>query len=283
MLRGPALLVMFALGEAAGRIEGQDGWAKAETEHYVVYAESGARTLEEVKALLELLYAEYAKAFKVEGKVKGKAEVRIHKNRLTYQRDGGARDSVAWYDPHAKRLASYEHPELSQFLAHEATHQFFDLVIPGFATNLEVPPWFNEGVAECFSNSRVQGTQIRVNVLDSENGARNVRAVQKALREGKLPFLEVLVSLKEEDFRKDSAVLYPAAWSFCHFLWNAPELNGKGTYREVLGRLLDAFKAGKTRAQAYPEAFVRDGKALSLLRLDEEWRAYIPKLKAPKK
>lgn len=260
----------------------QDDWSKKETEHYVIRGESGDRIVEEYAVAMELLFREYAKAFQFTGKLDKKAEVHLYKNRDSYVRGGGSRASVAYYDPEKKKLVAYENRELLQFLAHEATHQFFDLAFPTFFKNEDVPFWFSEGIAECFCNCEVRGGKIVINVLQNcENAWRNVEAVQASLKDGTFVGLKEMLAMNSQTFREKADAMYPISWSFCHFLWNYPGQNdGKGKYREVILRLVEAFKAGKSRDDAYKEAFVVSKKPLNLDALDAEWRAYVKTLKA---
>ncbi len=259
-----------------------DGWAKEETEHYVVHGESGKKIVEEYKLNMELLFKEYAKAFQFKGKLERKAKVFIHKSRDSYVKAGGPGSSVAYYNHEAKRLVSYENPELLQFMAHEATHQFFDLAFPSFYNNQDLPMWFSEGIAECFCNCEVRGKAIYINVLvNCENAWRNVQTCQEALQEKKIVPLRDLLAMSEEDFMRNGDLMYPLSWSFCHFLWNYPGTSeGKGQYREAIIRLVEAFKEGKNRDDAYAYGFAVAKKPLNLDQLDREWQHYLKGLKA---
>lgn len=259
-----------------------EGWAKVETEHYVIYAETGQKILDQYKINMELLFSEYAKAFQFKGTLPRKARVHIHKDELSYRRAGANPQSVAYYQPQLKLLVSYENWELLQFMAHEATHQFFDLAFPVFYENKDVPMWFSEGIAECFCNCEVRGKSIFINVLDNcENAARSVEVLQDCLRRGEVPTLTEMLTMERPEFSQRAGDMYPVSWSFCHFLWNAPgRSEGKGQYREVVIRLVEAFKNGASRDEAYKAAFVVGKKQLDLEGLDKEWRAYIKSLRA---
>lgn len=258
------------------------GWHSVESEHYVVHGESGPAIAKHYSMVMELLFREYAKAFQFAGKLDRKAQVYIYRDEGSYQRGTKMGGAVAYYSPGEKHLVSYENPELLQFLAHEATHQFFDLAFPEFYNNKDVPMWFSEGIAECFCNCEIRGRTIYVNVLDNcENAWRNVTAVQDALQSGAVPSLQDMLDMDERTFMQRSGLMYPVSWSFCHFLWNAPELSsGQGKYREVIIRLVKAFREGKKRREAYEESFIVAKKRLDPAVLDAEWRAYIKKLRA---
>jgi len=56
--------------------------------------------------------------------------------------------------------------------------------------------------------------------------------------------LKEMLAMNSQTFREKADAMYPISWSFCHFLWNYPGQNdGKGKYREVILRLVEAFKA----------------------------------------
>jgi len=259
-----------------------EGWAKAETEHYFIHGESGKKIVDEYRVNIELLFREYAKAFQFKGKLEKKAKVFIHKSRESYVRAGAPGSSVAYYDSEAKRLVSYEDRELLQFMAHEATHQFFDLAFPSFYSNPDLPMWFSEGIAECFCNCEIRGGAIYINVLvNCENAWRNVEACKDALQTKEIIAIREMLQMSEETFGKRSDLMYPLSWSFCHFLWNYPGTSeGKGKYREAIIRLVEAFKEGKKRDEAYTYGFVVAKKELNLDQLDAEWRQYLKGLKA---
>ena len=163
---------------------------------------------------------------------------------------------------------------MTKFLAHEATHQFFDLAFPDFFNNKDVPMWFSEGIAECFCNCSLRGRRIFVNDLHTANAYRSVKSIQDDLNMVQhVPIKKMLVQTRQE-FMMKAGSMYPQAWSFCHFLWNFPKVNGKGKYFKVMLRLIDAFKKGKKREEAYKEAF---GK-LNIAELERQWKLYVKKV-----
>jgi len=259
-----------------------EGWSKGETEHYVIHAESGQKILDQYKLNMELMFSEYSKAFQFKDKLPRKARVHIHKDRDSYLRAGAPGSSVAYYSHKQKLLVSYENWELLQFMAHEATHQFFDLAFPSFFNNEDVPMWFSEGIAECFCNCEVRGKTFFINVLNNcENAARSVDILQAAIKAKEVPSVKDMLAMSGDEFRRKAGDMYPISWSFCHFLWNYPGVSeGKGQYREVIINLVNAFKAGKNRDEAYKDGFVVGKKALNLDQIDGEWRTYIKSLRA---
>jgi hypothetical protein len=117
--------------------------------------------------------------------------------------------------------------------------------------------------------------------MNCENAARSVDILQAAIKAKEVPSVKDMLAMSGDEFRRKAGDMYPISWSFCHFLWNYPGTNeGKGQYREVIINLVNAFKAGKNRDEAYKEGFVVGKKSLNLDQLDAEWRGYIKSLKA---
>ena len=122
---------------------------------------------------------------------------------------------------------------LMSFLIHEASHGYSDhhLRRAGFS----FPRWFEEGFAEYMGNSQIKKGQLlpgktlkRKFVLNHRtSGAVNtttvagwdLQQVKQALRQGKAPSLEQVVSADRDIFYGDRADLYYGmSWLLVHFL-----------------------------------------------------------------
>ena len=165
-----------------------------------------------------------------------------------------------------------------QTLAHEGCHQFFDLAFPGAYSDDKVPTWFSEGLAECFACSEVRGRDLYVFMLGGS--APFHLAALKEVEKGQATPLKTLLELDHGAFMEKPELHYAQSWSFVHFLWNAPTPDqGKGKYHEVVIRLIEGFKTGKSREDVYKNAFQLQGKPLNLETLEAEWIAYTDRLK----
>jgi hypothetical protein len=271
-------------------------WLLGESAHYVLKVQKGTtnvktgatdrQILADLKGKMELLYEKYSAAFKFKAPLPQKATVKLYKNLATYTEGGGPAGSAAYYDPATKELVGYEDSAESgmifQTLAHEGCHQFFDLAFPGFYASETVPDWFSEGLAECFACSEVRGRDLYVFTLGGA-APSHLESLKELSGNGGLTPLKTLLQLSSQDFMAKADAHYPQAWSFVHFLWNAPTPDqGKGRYSEVVIRLIEGFKTGKARDDVYKDAFQLKGKALNVDDLEREWLAYVRTLK-PKK
>lgn len=280
--------------DVADREEGN--WLVGETAHYVIYVQKGAQNrktkandrqiLQELKFKMELLFEKYALAFRFQGRLAQKATLRLYKDRATYLSAGAPPGSAAYYNTGSKELVGYEDSAESgivfQILCHEGCHQFFDLAFPGFYDTPDLPMWFSEGLADCFGASEIRGRDLYVFTLGGV-AAWRVEAIKDHLQAKRAAGLKELLEMNRMTFMARADVHYPQSWSFVHFLWNYPSLDqGKGQYSEIVIRLIDGFKVGKSRAEVYREAFQVKGKPVSIDDLEREWKEYVKKLRVRK-
>lgn len=271
-------------------------WITAETVHYLLKVQKGTtnvktqatdrQILADLKGKTELLYEKYSAAFKFKAPLPQKATVKLYKNSGAYTAGGGPKGSAAYYDPATKELVGYEDSAESgmifQTLAHEGCHQFFDLAFPGFYASDKVPDWFSEGLAECFACSEIRGRDLYVFTLGGA-APYHLETLKELIGKADTTPLKTLLTLTSEEFMAKPDLHYAQAWSFVHFLWNAPTPDqGKGKYSEVVIKLIEGFKSGKARDDVYKDAFQLKGKAISPEDLEREWTSYVKALK-PKK
>jgi len=280
--------------EVKDREEGD--WLVGDTAHYRISVQKGAfnkktkqnekQLLEELKWKMELLFEKYSLAFRFQGLLSQKAVLKLHKNKIAYVGAGGPPSSAAYYSPSSKELVGYEDSEETGMyfhtLCHEGCHQFFDLAFPGFYESDSIPMWFSEGLADCFGASEIRGKDMFVFTLGGTASWR-VEAVKQFTQQGQVPSLKDLLGMGQAPFMAGAQIHYPQSWSFVHFLWNYPTLDGgKGQYSEILIKLIDGFKVGKPRDMVYKDAFQIKGKAIAIDDLEKEWKAYVKTLKVRK-
>jgi len=273
----------------------------AETPHYSIAIEKGEkrkptgensggiakkavnepRFLEELKWKMELMYEKYHLAFRLQFQPHRKSKIRIYAEETRYLASGGPRGSIAYYDPRTKEmagfLASADFDQLFNTLCHEGTHQFFDLGFPHYRYG-DVPPWFSEGFAECMGSGEVRGKDLHVFTVKGI-AETHLRMFKDTYRNTGLLGLDPLLKMDQTAFSFGGPANYARSWSFVHFLWNYPSVDsGHGDYSEVLIRMIDGFKAGKASDDVWRDAFQKNGKPLSLEKVDREWSAYTKRL-----
>jgi len=280
--------------EVKDREEGD--WLVGDTAHYRISVQKGSlnkktkqnekQILEELKWEMELLFEKYSLAFRFQGLLSQKAVLKLHKNKISYIGAGGPPSSAAYYSPSSKELVGYEDSEETGMyfhtLCHEGCHQFFDLAFPGFYESDSIPMWFSEGLADCFGASEIRGKDLFVFTLGGTASWR-VEAVKQFTQQGQVPSLKDLLGMGQAPFMAGAQIHYPQSWSFVHFLWNYPTLDGgKGQYSEIVIKLIDGFKVGKPRDVVYKDAFQIKGKPIAIEDLEKEWKAYVKTLKVRK-
>lgn len=271
-------------------------WLIGETAHYTLRVQKGAtnkktrqtdkQLLDELKWKMELLFEKYSLAFRFQGMLSQKAQLKLYKSKVAYVGGGGPPSSAAYYSPSTKELVGYEDSEETGMyfntLCHEGCHQFFDLAFPGFYESKEIPMWFSEGLADCFGACEIRGRDLYVFTLGGTATWR-VEAVKQFNQQGILPSIKELLGMNQQPFMMGAQMHYPQSWSFVHFLWNYPSLDqGKGQYSEIVIKLIDGFKVGKPRDEVYKNAFQIKGKAVDTDQLEREWKQYVKTLRIRK-
>jgi hypothetical protein len=267
----------------------------AETAHYSILlqkstdrkatgAESGgiakkrvdeARFLADLKWKMELMYEKYHLAFRLQRQPHRKSKIKIYSSEVRYWASGGPKGSAAYYNKVTKEMVGYlssaDFDPLFNVLSHEGCHQFFDMAFPQYQDG-EVPMWFSEGFADCLGANEVRGKELHVFTVKGLGGShlRNFKA-----RNATLIGLDDLLRFDRDAFMGGGADNYARAWSFVHFLWNYPTIDaGHGEYSEVLIRMIDGFKAGKSKDEVWREAFQKFGKPLDVQKVEKEWHGY---------
>ncbi len=177
--------------------------------------------------------------------------------------------SAALWSPVHRELVLYCPPGGSEALLrtvwHEALHQHLD-----YACALrQAPPWFNEGHAALFENSRF-GSRGEVSFDLDREAVRSIKANIEASAEAIRP----LLAMDYEEFYagtdEERAFKYRLAWSVAYFLQvGAPEVRFR-PFRDVRGALMKALVRTGRMDEATREALAGDLED----KLVSEWTAF---------
>ena len=257
----------------------------ADTMYYTIYVQKGTARikppmndkaiLDDLKKRMDLIYVKYAQGFKVDRFINRRPKLYYYKDQFSYANMGGSTSSLAHYMPLSKTLMAWENADAKDLktfhvLAHEGCHQFFDLAFPGFFESEDNPSWFSEGLADCFGSCEIRNGEFMI-FTTTGAAAENAPIIRDIIKDSaQTPFKE-LIQLSHREFMMKAGIHYPQSWSICHFLWNAG-------YKEVIVRLIEGFKKGKSRDEVYAEAFVKDGRKLDLDSLEREWLEYAKRM-----
>ena len=185
---------------------------------------------------------------------------------------GSTENALGYYMSDYRILVFYEETEdvklgLSrntvETLLHETFHQWVHLHLK------DVPPWFNEGMAEYFSlGAKIGRKSLEYAVLPQRNPSR-LTNIRDALRgEYAKPWtLRELMRADQRTFMmpSQSAVNYAHAWSLVHYLGATPKR------RRLLRGYFKALLSGLDARAAYTKVFGR----LDMNAMQADWKDYV--------
>lgn len=248
-------------------------------EHYQLWASTSEKEAEEILHFMELVFTTYTQLLDLPRPPVQKMVIVVYKDRAEYLAGGAPAISAAYYN--GTRLVGYcgDKAVLSYF-AHEGFHQFTDW---GLKAIHKAPPWFTEGMADCIGNHVIRDGKFYVCPKDGQIAQGRIRTIQAAISKKEQLPLAKLFELDQAAFMGQAPLLYPEAWSFCHFLMAYPDYDDPkvqiphGKYWKVLQRYILAIsKSGVKPAKALEAALVDDkGRALDLEVLEKEWQSYV--------
>lgn len=222
------ILGLFVLGLAS---PGAAEWHKAESDHFVIYAEDSEKNVRRFAEVLE----SYHSAMEV---VTGRQiPIPSPSNRVTIYALGKARDVQALVDPKLKTLQGFYIPragasvayvqnlrstgkepdEAMTILLHEYAHHFLIS-----SQRMAMPKWMSEGAAEFFSSAAFQRDgRIDVGLPNFSRGGELFYAADVPIRH-----------LLDEDIYaanvgKQYDAFYGRSWLLYHYLMFDPERQGQ--------------------------------------------------------
>jgi hypothetical protein len=248
-------------------------------EHYQLWSSASEKEAQEILKFMELVFATYTQLLDLPRPPVQKMVIVVYKDRMEYLAGGAPAGSAAYYN--GSRLVGYTGDKATFcYFAHEGFHQFTDW---GLKAIHKAPPWFTEGMADCIGNHVLRDGHFYVCPKDGPIAQGRIRTIQAAImRKEHLP-LSKLFELDHEKFMVQASLLYPEAWSFCHFLMAYPNYDDPrsqiphGKYWKVLQRYILAIsKSGVKPAKALEAALVDEsGRPLDLAALEKEWEDYV--------
>ncbi|MBI2681556.1 MAG: hypothetical protein HYX25_11200 [Candidatus Solibacter usitatus] len=242
----PAAAVVLAgtlLAPAA--LPAAEQWIKIKSSHFELYTTAG-----EKKGREAILYFEQVRDFfskiLVEKKSSAGAPLRLiafrsEKEYKPFQPNEGA---VAFFLPGYDRdyivmqsIAAEHYPV--------AVHEFIHMLVK--RSGVEVPIWFNEGLAELYSTMRPVGKKVQVGDL--------IPGRLVVLRESKWLPVDVLTAVGHDspyyNERDRAGVFYAESWALMHMLNLSPE------YRPQFGKFLTLLASGLPATNAFWQAYAK--------------------------
>jgi hypothetical protein len=248
-------------------------------EHYQLWSSAPEKEAQEVLKFMELVFTTYTQLLDLPRPPVQKMVIVLYKDRAEYVGGGAPGGSAAYYN--GTRLVGYAgDPAMYCYFAHEGFHQFTDW---GLKAIHKAPSWFTEGMADCIGNHVIKDGKFYVCPKDGFIAQGRIRTIQAAITRKQHVPLAKLFELEQPAFMAQASLLYPEAWSFCHFLMAYPGYEDPkaqiphGKYWKVLQRYILAIsKSGVKPAQALAAAFVDEkGVPLDMEVLEKEWQDYV--------
>lgn len=264
-----AAILLGALALAGGDVLAlpaeTDSWIRVETAHFTLYSNASerrtvdlGRRLERFRAVLSLFY----KKFKIDPPAptliyvfKHDASFRPYRTLYNDRFVESAGVFVGWPDGSYIAMNGDPGTDPLDIIYHEYVHQFLNNNLHG------IPPWFNEGLAECYSTFQADDKSASIGKTPAEHVL--------FLRENNLISLRHLFAITHDspDYNEGTrrGIFYAQSWALVHyFMWD------KAERRSQLGAFLDRLSRGEEPDQAFTASF-----ATTYEKLEQELRAHV--------
>lgn len=259
---------LAAIVWTAAAADGAETWTEVRSPNFRVVTNAGARQGREVAANFERLKG----VLQVVSQISTRADVpltiialqsgRQLRTMIDSSRENIAGLFVAGHDVNLVLLRlDLAREDRYQIAYHEYMHALVRQTIG------VVPIWLNEGLAEMYSQARLDTDDVLLGMPSNEHLA--------ALQERSLLPLAALLAVDQQSpyYTEDNraTVFYAQSWALTHFLM----LGDNGAHRQKLFALLEALDAGATPAEATQRAF-GDVQAF-----ERQFRAYVARYQFP--
>ncbi len=244
-------------GAAAALPPDTDRWIQVQTAHFVLYSNASERRTLDLGKRLERFRAtlsRFNKKFSVDPPVttsiyvfKDDASLTPYKKRFNGRPVELSGLFAGHPDGYYIILNGEKQGDPLQIIYHEYTHHFLE-------NNLHnIPPWFNEGLAECYGTFRADEKTASIGLTQNDHVL--------FLREHDLMPLHDLFSITAEsaDYNEGErrGVFYAESWALMHYLmWDKPER------RPQFLRFLERLGRGEDPDTAFPASFETSYKTL---------------------
>ena len=221
-------------------------WIKIATPHFEMYTSAGERS-----ALDTLRYFEQVRSFFSQNlphplEETGPVRIVAFSSEKEYQPYRPNEFAIAFYH----ETARHEYIVMSHTGAETfpiATHEYVHLVVRH--SNLNFPPWLNEGLAELYSTIRPMGDKILV-------GSLVPGRFQALLQEKWTPLAVIMAAGHDSPYyneKNKAGSLYNEGWALTHMLSLSPEYRVK--FPQVMQSISDGTPSADALEKAYGKPF----------------------------
>ena len=253
-------------------VSAKDKWTSVRSKNFLLLGNASEKDIRQVGVRLEQFREVFSRLFtslKIDSPVP--TTVIVFKNDDSYRPFKLNANTAGYFQPGPDvnyitlQLSSDVNSQQDPFaiILHEFTH----LLVRNTSGN--VPTWFNEGLAEYYSNFSITSDQKVV-------VGRPIASHVFLLRDSKMLPLRTLFQVDPKspyyNERDKQSIFYAESWALMHYLI----LGKDGQRMPQLSKFIDMISAGAPMEQAFQQAF-----AMSFESMERELRAYIQRDRYP--
>jgi FimV-like protein len=262
----------FGVVCSAAPVSAKDKWTSVRSKNFLMLGNASEKEIRQVGVRLEQFREVFSRlftSFKIDSPVP--TTVIVFKNDESYRPFKLNANTSGYFQPGPDvnyitlELTNDSNSEQDPFaiILHEYTH----LLVRNTSGN--VPTWFNEGLAEYYSNFSITSDQKVV-------VGRPIASHVYRLRENKMLPLRVLFQVDPKspyyNERDKQSIFYAESWALVHYLI----LGKDGQRMPQLTRFVDLISAGTPMEKAFQDAF-----AMTFEGMEKELHAYIQRDRYP--
>lgn len=252
-----ATLVCLLLCASFTKASTSDEWTRVRSRNFQLIGNAADKDIRSVAVKLEQFREVFRRIFsQVNFNSPVATNVVVFRDEASFRNfkpvndDGKRRDWVAGYFQSGEDTnyivlsAEGEKAETYRTIFHEYIH----FLVNNNIGRVNIPPWFNEGLAEYYSTFQIESDQI---VSLGTINKKHLSLLQKS----RLMPLETFFNIDNYTLQRQgndgAGLFYARAWALMHFLMQS----GDGTRNRQLNKFIDLVTSGKEAKQAFGETF----------------------------
>jgi tetratricopeptide (TPR) repeat protein len=231
---------------SAGLLTAEPHWIKISTPHFEMYTTSNERSARDTLRYFEQIRSFFADTLPRPLEETGPVRIVAFSSEKEYQPYRPNEVAIAYYHETARHdYIVMSHTGAETFPI--ATHEYVHLVVRH--SNLNLPPWINEGLAELYSTLRPMGDKILV-------GSLVAGRFQALLQDKWTPLAVILAAGNDSPYyneKNKAGSLYNEGWALTHMLALSKEYRPK--FPQVLKTISDGTPSADALEKLYGKPF----------------------------
>lgn len=247
-------VVLLAL--AASCLPAADKYFVYESEHFELITDGPRGRAQNVLAHFERVRSFFETMLNLRAPIL-KPRIVMFNNEKDYQDHAGNKNTAAYYIGLPQRDYIAMSPAMTEAARRTAVHEYIHLLV--HYSDMRVPIWLNEGIAELYSNVEQVKKSIRVGTP--------IAGHVYLIRNSWIPLAEVTSADHQSKLynrREHMGPFYGISWALTHML----SLDQR--YRPGFRKLSDAMTAGATSEEAFQQVYQK-----SITQVEADLKAYI--------